>query len=118
MQMLGSGRVGDRWGAGAARRHPGVLADPGDDETNHVIVRTGRPKAPTTQGDWSRTDRPGNAGGMVFLNRYPYANGHLLVALGESRALLDYTPEQRSRNSGRWSISRGPCERTLGCARA
>jgi ATP adenylyltransferase len=33
---------------------------------------------------------------MVLLNRYPYANGHLLVALGDPRpALLDYEPAQR-----------------------
>ncbi len=34
--------------------------------------------------------------GLVLLNRYPYANGHLLVALGEARpTLLDYEPSQR-----------------------
>ncbi|MCR9216682.1 MAG: HIT domain-containing protein [bacterium] len=91
--------------------------NPGDDETNHVIVRTGRPKAPTTQGDWSRTDAdPETPGGMVFLNRYPYANGHLLVALGESRPrLLDYTPEQRSELWSLVDLATDLCERTLGC---
>ncbi len=50
---------------------------PGDDEANHVIVRTDV--------------------GMILLNAYPYANGHLLVALGEGRpTLLDYEPEQRA----------------------
>lgn len=35
--------------------------------------------------------------GMILLNRYPYANGHLLVALGEARpTLLDYEPVQRA----------------------
>ncbi|UCD75243.1 MAG: HIT domain-containing protein [Phycisphaerales bacterium] len=35
--------------------------------------------------------------GMILLNRYPYANGHLLVALGEPRpSLLDYEPQQRA----------------------
>lgn len=51
--------------------------DPGADRRNHVVVRT------TT--------------GIVLLNAFPYANGHLLVALGEARpTLLDYTPEQRA----------------------
>lgn len=50
---------------------------PDDDIENHVIERTGQ--------------------GMVFLNRYPYANGHLLVALGEGRTrLLDYSSSQRA----------------------
>lgn len=51
--------------------------DPTSDSSNHVILR--------------------EHGGMVLLNRYPYANGHLLVALGESRpTLLDYDAEQRA----------------------
>jgi ATP adenylyltransferase len=50
---------------------------PQDDEKNHVIVRTGK--------------------GFICLNAYPYANGHLLVALGEGRArLLDYEPADRA----------------------
>lgn len=36
-----------------------------------------------------------NETGFVLLNRYPYSNGHLLIALGESRPrLLDYDPDQ------------------------
>ncbi len=51
--------------------------DPGSDSVNHVVLR--------------------EHGGMILLNRYPYANGHLLVALAESRpTLLDYTPDQRA----------------------
>lgn len=51
--------------------------DPAGDAKNHVIVRTGL--------------------GMVLLNAFPYANGHLLVALGEPRArLLDYDDAQRA----------------------
>ena len=51
---------------------------PDDDELNHVIYRNER--------------------GMILLNRYPYANGHLLVALGSPQpSLLDYEEEDRTR---------------------
>lgn len=51
------------------------------DEENLVIARRGR----------------GDTGGMILLNRYPYANGHLLVALGDGRgSLTEYTPEQQA----------------------
>jgi len=68
-----------------ARSHgsgsPSFLADywnsPEHDERNRVIVRDGL--------------------GMILLNKYPYSNGHLLVALGEPRpALLDYDESQRA----------------------
>src|SRR5947208_1397872 len=50
---------------------------PADDEGNLVVART--------------------AQGLIMLNRYPYAGGHLLAALGEARPrLLDYAPEQRA----------------------
>lgn len=50
---------------------------PNLDATNHVLVRTTH--------------------GMILLNKYPYTNGHLLVALGEARpSLTDYEPEQRA----------------------
>lgn len=52
-------------------------AKPDDDIRNHVIVRTDR--------------------GMILLNAFPYANGHLLVALGKGLPrLLDYTPDERA----------------------
>ena len=36
-----------------------------------------------------------NDAGMILLNRYPYANGHVLVALGEARGTFDeFNPEQ------------------------
>lgn len=51
--------------------------NPGGDVDNRVIVRT--------------------SSGMILLNAFPYASGHLLVALGEPRpTLLDYTAEQRA----------------------
>jgi ATP adenylyltransferase len=47
------------------------------DATNHVLFR--------------------NDQGMVLLNKFPYASGHLLCALGEPRpTLLDYAPAQRA----------------------
>jgi ATP adenylyltransferase len=50
---------------------------PEQDASNHVIFRDGL--------------------GMILLNKFPYANGHLLVALGEPRpTLLDYDPAQRA----------------------
>jgi ATP adenylyltransferase len=54
---------------------------PERDPENHVVARVG--------------DGPG--AGMILLNRYPYAGGHLLVALADSRPrLLDYDAEQRA----------------------
>lgn len=51
---------------------------PEDDAKNHVIVRTEH--------------------GMILLNKYPYTNGHLLVALGDPRpTLMDYETQQRAR---------------------
>ena len=66
---------------GAAAEGPvNFLADywrhPESDEANYVIHRDDH--------------------GLILLNRYPYANGHLLVALGEARpTLLEYEPAAR-----------------------
>jgi ATP adenylyltransferase len=49
---------------------------PESDEVNHVVYR--------------------DESGFILLNRYPYANGHLLAALGDPRpTLLDYEPPAR-----------------------
>ncbi|MEO0513317.1 MAG: HIT domain-containing protein [Planctomycetota bacterium] len=69
---------------------------PEDDASNHVIVRE---PAATSSGDGSETERgpETDGGGMILLNAYPYSNGHLLVALAQSRPrLLDYTPDERA----------------------
>jgi len=43
-----------------------------------------------------------NEQGMILLNLYPYANGHLMVALGDPRPrVLDYDPAQRA---ALWSL--------------
>lgn len=63
---------------------------PQHDEQNLVVLR--------------RTDDLAgpSCGGLVMLNLYPYSNGHLLVALGQSRPrILDYTPTQRA---ALWSL--------------
>lgn len=50
---------------------------PQRDVENHVVVRT--------------------KDGMILLNRFPYSNGHLLVALGDGKGRLnDYTPKERA----------------------
>ena len=53
-------------------------ANPQADVANHVVVRTTH--------------------GLILLNGYPYANGHLLVCLGMAKPrLLDYTSAERAR---------------------
>ena len=64
------------------------------DARNHVLVR-----APD---------------GLILLNGFPYANGHLLVALGEPRPrLLDYDPAQRAALWRLVEIATDLMERTL-----
>ncbi len=55
-----------------------------------------------------------NAHGILLLNRYPYAAGHLLVALGEPRpTLLDYEPAQRAEFWKLIEVGTDLVERTL-----
>jgi len=69
-------------------------AHPEEDIKNHVIVRTGH--------------------GLILLNMFPYAGGHLLVALGEARGrLLEYTPQQRAQLWGLTEVAADLMERTL-----
>ncbi|MEM9083107.1 MAG: HIT domain-containing protein [Planctomycetota bacterium] len=70
------------------------------DESNHVVVRTGNATI--------------NAGGMILLNGYPYANGHLLVCLGIGRQrLMDYTDQERAELWSLVDLAVDLCERTL-----
>jgi ATP adenylyltransferase len=79
---------------------------PEQDERNHVIVRTGNASG--------NLEDPEGLGGMILLNLYPYAGGHLLVALGEPRArLLDYSKQQRSALWELVEIASDLMERTL-----
>lgn len=69
-----------RAGAGVTDASNFLLAawnDPAGDARHHVVHR--------------------DAHGLLMLNRYPYTNGHLLVALGDPRPrLLEYAPAQRA----------------------
>lgn len=116
--------------------------NPGADEKNHIIVRTGLPHATAPapspsgreRGEGSATrsvtpqtliSSPSPAaspaqtaprGGLILLNRYPYANGHLLVCLGEGRPrLLDYDEAQRAELWSLVDLATELCERTLRC---
>lgn len=67
---------------------------PEKDVENHVLVR----------GDH----------GLILLNAFPYANGHLLVALGDARpSLLDYEPVQRASLWGLVEVATDLLQRAL-----
>ena len=68
--------------------------NPQQDEANHVVYR--------------------NEQGILLLNRYPYAAGHLLVALGDPRpTLMDYDPPQRAAFWGLIELGTDLIERTF-----
>lgn len=74
--------------------------NPDRDGANRVIVRTG-------------TERTGR-GGLILLNKYPYANGHLLVCLGDARPrLLDYDDGARAELWSLVDLAVELCETTL-----
>jgi ATP adenylyltransferase len=67
---------------------------PESDEANHVLHRSDV--------------------GFILLNAFPYANGHLLVALGEAAPrLLDYSPQQRGQLWELTALASDLMERTL-----
>ncbi|MHC4415874.1 MAG: HIT family protein [Planctomycetota bacterium] len=71
------------------------FSNPSQDEANHVIYR--------------------NDHGLILLNRYPYASGHLLVALGDPRPrLLEYEAHQRAAFWSLLELATELIERTLG----
>lgn len=73
--------------------------DPTSDAVNHVILRVPNEGATTahTARLPSLLEQWRGPGGLILLNKYPYANGHLLVALGTARGrLVDYTDIERA----------------------
>jgi len=69
-----------------------AAASPGDDRSNFLLAAWRTPA-----DDLANLVVHRDAHGLVMLNRYPYANGHLLVALGDARPrLLEYPPESRA----------------------
>ncbi len=109
MQMLSASRPDDPASTADAPRPNDATCfirrywlTPADDTANHVIVRT---------GDGEQT-----TGGLIMLNAYPYANGHLLIALGNGRGrLLEYEPAQRTELWSLVDLAVDLCERTLAC---
>lgn len=52
--------------------------------------------------------------GIILLNRFPYANGHLLVALGKARArLMEYDAQERAAFWSLVDVAADLMERTL-----
>jgi len=90
----GGSFLGDAW------------ARPDRDAANHVIVRTGTGALRGPDGSVR--------GGLIMLNRYPYANGHLLVCLGEARMrLMEYSEAQRAELWSLVDLAVDLCERAL-----
>ena len=77
--------------SGAGRLDSGPGADIEADECCFLLEYWEHPEQDTQHYIVLRNEH-----GIALLNRYPYSNGHLLVALGEGRPrLLDYEPAQR-----------------------
>ena len=84
-------------------------SDSGADNSTENAADNQRPKEPEPSGSflldyWNQPERDRehhvlvrNTFGLIMLNKYPYSNGHLLVALGDARpSLTDYEPDQRA----------------------
>ncbi len=91
--------------------------DPAGDQKNHVIVRTGPgglDVSPSPAGIPAAHQPTDSLSGLILLNKFPYANGHLLIALGEPRPrLLDYSPRQRAELWRLTDLAVDLCERAL-----
>jgi ATP adenylyltransferase len=65
---------------------------PADSDGNFLLAAWKNPQLNDAQHVVYRNEH-----GLILLNRYPYSNGHLLVALGDARArLMDYSTTQRA----------------------
>lgn len=80
--------------AGASNFLAAAWVNPGQDRERQVILR--------------------DAKGMVLLNRYPYTNGHLLVALGEAQPTIDrYSPGDRAHFWKLMEVAMDLCQRAF-----
>ncbi|MSR34812.1 MAG: HIT domain-containing protein [Phycisphaerales bacterium] len=65
---------------------------PADSDGNYLLAAWKNPQLDLEQHVVYRNEH-----GFILLNRYPYSNGHLLVALGQARPrLMDYSATQRA----------------------
>ena len=110
MDMLAAAETAPAVGAAPTQPSSSFLREawvhPEADADHHVIVRTGTEKMRDSEGS--------PRGGLIMLNKYPYANGHLLVCLGDPRMrLLEYTQIQRAELWSLVDLAVDLCERTL-----
>lgn len=92
-------------------------------ESQEADIRTAGVSTPTNflRAAWDDKDNDlahhvvfRNEHGIIMLNRYPYANGHVLIALGDPRpTLMDYSADQRAQLWALVDIGVGLVERGL-----